>query len=116
MILYQVDEFACTWSVEQYVTHSHIYPGFMGMVSSLNHFPLEPGCKDYSFLDQGVAEFEQGLDSILTDSIERLELATSMDELGVFTSSISSGSLHSFSNISDTSRLQLAPSIRSCKL
>ena len=44
--------------------------GFTGKVSSLNHFPLKPGCEDYSFLDQVVANFEQGLDSILTDSIK----------------------------------------------
>ena len=64
---YQVDEFTHTWSAEQFVAHSHVYPGFTGKVSSLTHFPLEPGCDDYSFLDQGVADFEQGLDSILTD-------------------------------------------------
>ena len=52
------------------VLHSHIYPGFTGKVSSLTHFPLEPGCEDYSFLDQAVADFEQGWDSILIDSIK----------------------------------------------
>ena len=31
---YQVDEFTCTWSVEQFVAHFHIYPGFTGKVSS----------------------------------------------------------------------------------
>ena len=62
---YQVDEFTVTWSAEQFVAHSHIYPGFMGKVSSVTHFPLELGCEDYSFLDQVVADFEQGLDSIL---------------------------------------------------
>ena len=66
---YQVDGFTDTWSAEQFVAHSHIYPGFTGKVSSLTHFPLEPGCEDYSFLDQAVANFELGLDSIITDSI-----------------------------------------------
>ena len=51
VIGYQVDEFTCTWSAEQFVAHSHIYPGFTGKVSSLSHFPMEPGCEDYSFLD-----------------------------------------------------------------
>ena len=55
VIGYQVDEFTHTWSVEQFVTHSHIYPGFMDKVSSVTHFPLEPGCENYSFLDQAVA-------------------------------------------------------------
>ena len=43
VIGYQVDEFTCTWSAEQFVAHSHIYPGFTGKVSSLTHFPLETG-------------------------------------------------------------------------
>ena len=72
---------------------SHIYPGFTGKVSSLTHFPLEPGCEDYAFLDQAVADFEQGLDSILTDSLETLELDTSLEEPDAITSSVSSGFL-----------------------
>ena len=40
VIGYQVDEFTCTWSAEQFVAHSHIYPGFTGEVSSLT--PLSP--------------------------------------------------------------------------
>ena len=67
VIGYQVDEFTCTWSAEWFVAHSHIYPGFTGKVSSLTHFPLEPGFENYAFLDQAVADFQQGLDSILTD-------------------------------------------------
>ena len=67
VIGYQVDEFTHTWSAEQFVACSCIYPGFTGKVSSLTNFPLEPGCEDYAFLDQAVADFEQGLDSILTD-------------------------------------------------
>ena len=83
-------------------------------MSSLTHLPLE--CEDYSFLDQVVAHFEQGLDSILTDSIKTPELDTSLDDPNVITSSVSSGFLCSVSSISDTSKPQLAPSIRSCKL
>ena len=79
VIGYQVDEFTCTWSAEQFVAHSHIYPGFTGKVSSLTHFPLEPRGEDYAFLDQAVVDFEQGLDSILTDSLETPELDTSLD-------------------------------------
>ena len=73
VIGYQVDESTHTWSAEQFVACSHIYPGFTGKVSSLTHFPLELGCDDYSFLDQTVADFEQGLDSVLMDSIETPE-------------------------------------------
>ena len=116
VIGYQVNEFTHTWSVEQFVAHSHIYPGFTAKVSSLTHFPLEPGCEDYAFLDQAVADFEQGLDSILTDSLEILELDTSLEEPGAIISSVSSGFLHLVSTISDNSKLQPTPSIQTCKL
>ena len=113
---YQVDEFTHTWSAEQFGAHPHIHPGFNGKVSPLTHFPLEPGCEDYAFLDQAVADFEQGLDSILTDSLETWELYTSLDEPDVITSSVSSGFLHLVSSLSDNSKLQLAPSIQTHKL
>ena len=87
----------------------------MGKMSSLTHFPLKLGW-EYSFLDQVVADFEQGLDSILTDSVGTPELDTSLDDPNVITSPVSSGFLCSVSIISDTSKLQLAPSIRSYKL
>ena len=116
VIGYQVDEFTCTWSAERFVARSHIYPGFTGKVSSLTHFPLEPGCEDYAFLDQVVADFEQGLDSILTDSLETPDLDTSLQESDAVTSSVSSGFLHSVSTISDNSKPQLAPSIHTHKL
>ena len=51
VIWYQVDEFTHTWLTGHCVAWSHIYPGFMGKMSSLTHFPLEPGCEDYSNLD-----------------------------------------------------------------
>ena len=116
VIGYQVDEFTRTWSAEWFVACSHIYPGFTGKVSSLTHFPLEPGCEDYAFLDQAVADFEQGLDSILTDSLETLELDTSLEESDAITSSVSSGFLQSVSTLSDNSKPQLAPSIHTHKL
>ena len=60
-------------------------------MSSLTHFPQEPGCEDYAFLDQAVADFKQGLDSILTDSLETPELDTYLEEPNAATSSVSSG-------------------------
>ena len=116
VIGYQVDEFTHTWSAEPFVPCSHIYPGFTGKMSSLTHFSLEPGCEDYAFLDQAVADFEQGLDSILTDSLETPELDTSLEEPDAITSSVSSGSLHSVSTLSDNSKPQLAPTIQTHKL
>ena len=40
-----------------------------------------------------MADFEQGLDSILTDSLETPELDTSLDEPDAIPSSVSSGFL-----------------------
>ena len=85
-------------------------------MSSLTHFPLEPGCEDYAFLDQAVTDFEQGLDSILTDSLKTLELDTSLDEPDVITSSVSSWFLYLVSTLSDNSKPQLAPSVQTNKL
>ena len=116
VIGYQVDEFTRTWSAKQFVAHSRIYPGFTGKVSSLTHFPLEPGCEDYAFLDQAVADFEQGLDSILTDSLQTPELDTSLEEPDAFTSSVPSGFLYMVNILSDNSKPQLAPSICTHKL
>ena len=113
VIGYQVDEFTHTLSAEWFVAHSHIYPAFTGNIPSLNHFPLEPGCEDYSFLDQAVADFEQGLHSILTNSLETSKLDVSLDEPDAIPSSVSSGFLCSVSTLCDNSKLQLAPSIRS---
>ena len=98
------------------MAHSHIYPGFTGNVSSLTHFPLELGCEDCSFLDQAMADFEQGLDSIVTDSLETPELDASLDEPAAITSSVSSGFLCSVCTLSHNSKLQLTPCIRSHKL
>ena len=109
-------EFTHTWSAEWFVAHSYIYPVFTGKVSSLTNFPLEPGCEDYSFLDQAVADFEQGFDSILTNSIETLGLDTSLDEPDAITSSVSCRFLCLVSTISDNSKWQLALSIRSHEL
>ena len=116
VIGYQVDEFTCTWSAKWFVACSHIYPGFTGKVSSLTHFPLEPGCEQYAFLDQAVADFKQGLDSILTDSLETPELDTSLEEPDAITSSVSSGFLCLVITLSDNSKPQLAPRIHTHKL
>ena len=94
----------------------HIYPGFMGKVSLLTHFLLEPGHEDYSFLDQAMGDFEQSLDSILTDSVETPELDASFDEPDGVPLSVLSGFLHLIGALPDSSKPHLAPSIKSCKL
>ena len=93
VIGYQADEFTHTWSAEQ------------------------SRCEDYAFLDQAVADLKQGLDSILTDSLKTPELDTSLEEPdAVMSSSVSSGFLHSVSTLSDNSKPQLVPRIRTHKL
>ena len=116
VIRYQVYKSIHTWSAELFVAHFHIYPGFPGKVTSLIHFPLEPGCEDYSFLDQAVADFEQDFDSIFTNSLETPELDTSLIGPDAIMSSVSSVFLHLVSTLSDNSKLQLPPGIRSHKL
>ena len=81
----------------------------MGKMLSLTHFQLEPGCEDYSFLDKAVEDFEHGLDSILTDSVNTQELDASFDEADAVPSSVSLAFLYLVRIISDNSRLQLAP-------
>ena len=100
VIGYQVNEFTYTWSAEQFVACSHIYPGFPGKVSLLTHFPPELGCEDYSFLDQAMADFEQGFDSMLTNSLETPELDASLDESDAIPYSVSSGFLCLVSTLS----------------
>ena len=107
VIRYQINEFTCTWLAEQFKAWWHIYPGFMGKVSTLTNFPLEPGCEDYYFLDQAVEDFEYGLDSILTDSIDTPDLDALFGEADAISSSVSLGFLESFSTDSDNSGPQL---------
>ena len=68
------------------------------------------------FYTQAVADFEQGLDFILTNHLETPELGTSLDEPDAIMSSVCSWFLQSVSTLSENSKLQLAPSIRSHKL
>ena len=100
----KVTEISHTWLAQCFAVHSHIYHGFMGK-STLTHFPLEPMCEDYSFLDLGVEDFEHGLDSILTNYINTPELGTSFDEGDVMPSLVSSECVCLVSTHSDNSRL-----------
>ena len=88
----------------------------MSKLSTFPHFPLEPGCEEYSLLDHAVDDFKRGLDSILLNSIDMPEIDASCDETNALPSSVSSGFLYSVRTVSDSSRLQLPPSIKSPKL
>ena len=66
-------------------------------------------------MDQAVADFKQGLDSI-TDSLETLKLDTSLEDPDAITSSVSSGFHHLVSTLSANSKLQFTPSICTHKL
>ena len=85
------------------MAQSHIYPSFTGKVSTKIHFPLEPGYGDYSILDQAVKDFDQGLDSILTDSSDTPELHAFLGDAGSVPSLVSSGFLHLVSTVSHSS-------------
>ena len=80
------------------------------------HVLLKPGNEDYSFLDQAAKDFEQGLDSILIDSVNTTELDVSLYWADAIPSSVSLEFLCLVITISDISILQLAPSIKSHKL
>ena len=113
LVGYQLDEFTHTWLAECFVAQLYIYPGFTGKLSTHTDFPAESGYEDYLCLDQAVANFECGLDSILTDSVKP---DVSFDEHDAMPSSASSRFLHLVSTISDNSKLLLAASIKSHKL
>ena len=66
--------------------------------------------------DQAVEDSKQGLDLILPVSTGTPELDVSLNQADTVPSSVSSGFLHLVSTISEASRLQLAPSIKSHKL
>ena len=83
----------------------------MGKVSTLTHFPLVPGCEDYSFLDRAAKDFEHGLDSILAHTIDKPKVDTSFDKAIAMPSSVSSRFLGLARTDSDNSRLQLTSSI-----
>ena len=95
-----------------FVARSHIYTGFIDKVSTLTHFPLEPGYENYSFSDQVVKDFEHGFDSTLTESVKTPELDASFDEADTMPSSFSPGFLHLVSTICNISKLQLTPTIK----
>ena len=94
VIGYQVDEFTHTWSAKQFVAHSHIYPG----LTWIPILPILLGHQNWTLPWMS------------------LMLLPSLDEPDDITSSVSSGFLHLVSTLSDNSKLQLAPSIRSHKL
>ena len=101
--------FTHTWSAEHFLLdHKKLL--------HLTHSSLELGCDDYNSLDKAVEELEDGLDSIFTYSGETPELDASLNEPDAIAFSMSSGFLHSVNTISDSSKLKLAPCIKSHKL
>ena len=80
---------------ECFIAQSLIYPGFMGKVSTLTHFPLEPGCENYSFLDQAVEDLSMVWIQFSQDSVNKPKLDAFLDEADALASSVSSDFLHS---------------------
>ena len=61
VIGYQVGTFTHTWLVKHFVAELHMYPGFIGKVSTLTHFPHEPGCEDYSSMKSNMNQTVEDL-------------------------------------------------------
>ena len=111
VIGYQGDKFTPSLLAElSVISHTFILVWW----ASCQHLPT-------SFLNQGIRMTPfftkhlktDGLDSILTNSIETLELDAFFEEADTRPSSISSGFLHFVGTNSDISKLQFAPSIKS---
>ena len=113
VIGYQVDEFTHTWLAECIIAQSHIYPCFTGKMSILTLYPLEPGCEDYSFLDQTLKTLSIVLILSSCTPLQALKLDAFFDEADAVPSSVYSGILNLVTPISDTSRLQLTHNIKS---
>ena len=115
MIRYHVDEYTCTLPMEYFIPSSLLHPGFMGKVLTLNHFPLKAGCENYPFWTRLLKTLSMVL---ILSSETLLTYWNRMHPLMRLMLYIlqSSGFLCLVSTISDNSRLQLAPSIKSCKL
>ena len=88
VIGYQDDGFNLTWLVECFIAQIHSYSGFTGKVPTLPYFPFEPGCEYYSSLDQVDEDLEDGLHSVLTNSINTPELDASFDKADAMPSSV----------------------------
>ena len=88
----------------------------MAKVSTLMHFLLELGCEGNSFLDWVLGDFEHGFGFFLTDCINMPQLDASFSEADAMSSSYPLVFLYFVSTISDNSRLQVAPSIKSHNL
>ena len=116
VIGYQVDELTYTWSTKCLLLIHTFTLGLQAMCHPLTIFHFNQGVRIIHFWTKQCQDFEQGFNSILTDSTGTLEVDTSFDEHDVITSSISLGFMHSVETVSDTSQLQLAPSLRSHKL
>ena len=90
VIGYQVEEFTCTGFAECFVVLSHIYHCFTGKVLTLNYFPLEPGCEDYSFfLTRQFNTFSMVLIPSLLTLLTQQELDASFVEADILPSSVS---------------------------
>ena len=49
VIGYQVDKLTHFWSAEYFIAQPHIYPGFMGKVFTLTHFPVDQAVRVIPF-------------------------------------------------------------------
>ena len=101
--------------MECFILHYHIYPAFVGKMSTLMHFLHEPDCEECSFLHQAVADFEHGLHSILT-TCWHIRTRCPLWWGWCHSAFVFSDFLCLVNTVSDTSWLQLASRVKSHKL
>ena len=109
MIGYQVDQFTHTWLLEYFVL-SNIYLGFMGKMSTLTYFLLEPGYEDCSFLTKLLQALSMILNPFSLSLLKHQNWILPLMSLMPWLLQSLQGSV---STISDISKLQLVPSIKS---
>ena len=78
MIGYQVEELSHTLLVS-ILLHDHAFTLGSWERCQHCHFQLETGCENYFLLNQSVAHFKHGLDSILTNYVKSPEINPSFD-------------------------------------
>ena len=78
VIGYRVDSFTHTWVSRLFCCS---FTSALWVRYIVSHFPLQPGGKDYTFLNQAIEGSEHGLDSIFKDSIKIPELVVPVERL-----------------------------------
>ena len=102
------------WSMS--LCQSHIYPGFMGKDVHINPLLTWTRQRELFLFGPGSWALWEQFGFYPHNSINTPELDTSLDEADAMASSVTSGFLCLVNTVPSSSRPQLGPSIKSCKL